>query len=181
MTIQLEHTSDNAHQYNALVEQVYHELRHFARYQRRAFNSGLTLQTTALVHEAYLKLADGNISSAPSSEAHMKALCSRVIRQVLVDYARRSQALKRQIPAQDFPDLHSLLEETSAQLSILDLDAALEQLGEISPRLVQVVEQRFFGGMSSEETAQQLDISRRTVERDWLRAKAWLAKFMKKS
>lgn len=156
-----------------LVPLVYDDLRLLARRQRRRLPAGETLNTTALVHEVYLKLR-GNAGPGWQDRAHFLAVASRAMRQILVDYARRRGAGKRGAGAAVLP-----LDERDAAVArdadrILALDEALEGLGRLDPRLPRIVECRFFGGLTEEETAQALGVSTRTVQRDWLRARAWL-------
>lgn len=149
---------------------VYDELRRLAHLQRRRLAPGQTLETTALVHEAYLKL-----SARPgwNDDNHFYSSAARAMRQILVDYARQRTARKRGggVPASD-------LEEGQAadrqSLQMLALDLALRDLAAVDERLVRVVECRVFAGYSEEETAQTLATSLRTVQREWGRARAWL-------
>ncbi len=153
---------------------VYDELRRLAHAQRRGPSPLHTLNTTALVHEAYLKLM-GAEEVAVNDRAHFLALAARAMRQVLINYARDQRRLKRGGGRRAL----TLLDEHSAREAPIDLllavDGALERLAARNPRLGRVVECRFFGGMSVEETATALDASVRTVERDWARAKLYLA------
>ena len=155
------------------VPVVYDELRRLARRQRSRLRLGQTLGTTALVHETYLKLAD-RLAPDLAERAHLLAIAARAMRQVLVDYARERGALKRgggQVP---LPLDESRLAAQVEAGRLMDLDAALERLAEEAPRLAQVVECRFFAGLSEAETAQALSVSLRTVQRDWLEARSWL-------
>ena len=153
-----------------LVPLVYEDLRRMAHRQLDREGGGHTLQTTALIHEAYLKLAAGGTVSA-SSRAHFLAIAARAMRQVLVDYARRRKAAKRgggviSVTLGDAPQPA----DASAE-DLLALDEALEQL---DPRQRQVIECRFFGGMEEKDIAAALGLSERTVRRDWVKARAWL-------
>ena len=157
-----------------LFAAAYPELRRLARAQLRQHASGSTLHTTALVHEAYLKLFD-QTQLASGDRVKFFGIAARAMRQILVDHYRRAAALKRgggadhldlddqQIPAAMRGDL------------LLALDEALDRLETISPRLATVVESRFFGGMTEEEIAELLGVTDRTVRNDWRKAKAWLA------
>ncbi len=157
--------------HDVLFARVYGELRRLAR-QVRQGRAGETLRTTALVHEAYLKL----IPSAEQqweSRAYFFAVAARAMRQVLVDAARRRQALKRGAGVR----LVSLEEGVPAPArgeELLALDEALVRLGARNQRWVRIVEHRFFAGMTAEETAAVMEISLRTVEREWRAARAWL-------
>ncbi len=158
--------------FDRLFPLVYAELRRAARRQLAREQPGHTLQPTALVHEAYLKLAAAGDPGA-RSRAHFLAVASRAMRQILVDHARRRNALKRS-PQHDAGGALQGRGDEPADLELLHLDAALEGLGNEQPRLRQVVECRFFGGLTEEETADALEVTARTVRRDWVRARAWL-------
>jgi RNA polymerase sigma-70 factor, ECF subfamily len=136
---------------------------------------GHTLQPTALVHEAYLRLARER-KIAWKNRAHFFGACARVMRRVLVDHARRRQARKRaNFASVSFRDLAEPPFTVGAgAVDLLALDRALERLEGLSPRQCQVVEMRFFAGLSIEETAENLGIASRTAKLDWTKAKAWL-------
>jgi RNA polymerase sigma factor (TIGR02999 family) len=158
---------------DTLFPLVYEELKRLARHQLRAGGGTGTLRTTDLVHEAFLKLAPGR-TAAWEGRAHFFGAASRAMRQILVDFARRRGALKRGGGWR----LVSL-DQAGAALSVeLDdlvaLDAALEELDAASPRLRQLVELRFFGGLPAAEVAGMLGVTTRTVERDWLKARLFL-------
>jgi RNA polymerase sigma-70 factor (ECF subfamily) len=151
---------------------VYDELHSLARHYMRREHSGHTLQTTALVNEAYMRLVDYKRMQW-QNRAHFFAVAAQVMRRILVDHARRHN-LKRGRGVQ-----HVSLEETAivgGELSVdfVTLDKAMIELARLDPRKVQVVEMRFFGGLSVEETAEVLKVSPVTVMRDWSTAKAWL-------
>lgn len=156
-----------------LMPLVYEQLREMAHRQLAREYGGRPLQTTALVHEAYLKVVD-NTKVTRRGQSYFFAAAARAMRQVLVDHARRRKADKRGGDMQ----VVSLTEESSAvdafAADVLDLDRALEQLSERNTRHARVVECRFFGGLSIEETAAALEISPRTVKYDWALARAWL-------
>jgi RNA polymerase sigma factor (TIGR02999 family) len=139
----------------------------------RSEGPGHTLQPTALVHELWLKLSGGGPPPV-ASQAHFLGIAARAMRQVLVDHARRRQAGKRgdgRIPArisQVQVGVECDIEE------LIALDDALAKLGELNPRLRELVELRFFGGLTEEEIAATLDVTTRTVQRDWVKARAWL-------
>ncbi len=165
--------SGDAGALDRLVPLIYDELREIAHRQVARERGGLTLQTTALVHEAYLKLAD-DAKVTRRGRAYFFAAAARAMRQVLVDHARQRKAAKRGGGAK----IVTLGEEDASvdayAAELLDLDDALERLAERSPRQVSVIEYRFFAGMSVEETAEVLGVSTRTVESDWAMARAWL-------
>ena len=161
-----------------LFPRVYDELRHIAHRHLGRERGGHTLGTTALVNEAYLKLVD-QTRAQWSDRAHFFAVAARVMRRILVDYARRHQAQKRGGAAQPV----SLGDEAIGNASrvaderadmLLALDEALTRLAELDERLSRVVECRFFGGLTEEETAEALSVTARTVRRDWVKAKVWL-------
>jgi RNA polymerase sigma factor (TIGR02999 family) len=160
--------------FDRLVELVYPELRDVARRQlRRDRRDPQQLDTTGLVHETYLKLVDQARIEARDRH-HFLAVAARAMRQVIVDHARTRQASKRGAGADHLPlDDRYLAVEREAE-HVLAINDALDRLAGVDPRLLQVVECRFFAGYSEQETADALDVSARTVERDWVRAKAWL-------
>jgi RNA polymerase sigma factor (TIGR02999 family) len=163
-----------------LLRAVYAELHRLARTQRRHERSDHTLNTTALVHEAYLRLLGPSYRDF-DSRAHFFGAAARAMRQVLVDHARARQRTKRgggevpvslsALPAEP-ADPAFLTDERAAE--ILDLDAALGRLAALDERQARVVECRYFGGLSVEETAEALGISEPTVKREWRSARAWL-------
>jgi RNA polymerase sigma factor (TIGR02999 family) len=156
---------------------VYGELRQIAAARLRNEREGHTLQPTALVNEAFLKLA-GSPAADVRDRGHFLGIAARAMRQVLVDHARRRGALKRgegvraaTLTGQLFDDNESGGIDAE---DLLALDAALDRLNELDPRLRQVVELRFFAGLNDTETGAVLGVTRRTVQRDWTRARAWL-------
>lgn len=155
-----------------LVPLIYDDLRIIARRHLAREREGHTLNTTALVHEAYLNLAAGEGSWR--DRAHFFAAASRAMRHILVDYARRRRAVKRGGEPLRVPLRPDMTAEAPRTLDLLALDEALTALERKDERLGRVVECRFFGGMKAEETAEALGVSLRTVERDWSRAKAYL-------
>ena len=168
---------------DALLPRVYDELRTLAHARLRR-HRGETLNTTALVHEAFLKLTAGETPSF-ADRAHFFALASRAMRFVLVGYARDRTAQKRGGGTPDLPLDENLAvaadAATTEALDLLHLDAALERLGGVSERLAEVVELRFFGGMEHAEIAEATGRSESTVKRDWRRARAWLYHAMRDS
>jgi len=157
---------------DALVAIVYQELRRVARKCLASQSSDHTLQPTALVHEAYLRLVNAG-SVNWQSRVHFFAVAATIMRQILVDHARKHAAKKRN------GTLTLLLEEgigtaRSRELDLLALDDALQRLALLDPRQSRIVELRFFGGLSIEETAEVVDISPATTKREWATAKLWL-------
>jgi len=167
----------------ALFSLVYRELRILARQQRRRWHGDITLDTTALVHEVYLKLA-GRHQPASRSRAHFFAVAAKAMRHILCNYARDRSRNKRggrvpHIRLEPGEDVVGHLQLTDDQTERLAaLDEALRAFARIAERQAQVVECRFFGGMSIEDTATALGISARTVRRDWIFARAWLRREM---
>jgi len=159
--------------WDRLLPLVYDELRRIARRQLRRQRGDHTLNTTALVHEAYLKLVDP--ARVPyASRAHFFAVASRAMRHVLIDYARKHATAKRGGEWQRVPlDELEISVEARAD-TLLALDEALTHLTQLNERLGRVVECRFFGGLTEAETAEALSITERTVRRDWVKARAWL-------
>ena len=156
-----------------LLPLVYDELRRVARARLRAERPGHTLQATALVHEAYVRLF-GSGAATLRNRTHLFAMAARVMRQILVDHARRKAARKR-----GGIDTIVTLDESipAAQMAVVDLvalDEALTELGTLDPRLARVVELKFFAGLNIQETAEALQVSAATVERDWTVSRAWL-------
>jgi len=156
-----------------LVPLVYQELRQMAHRQLLRESAHATLDTTTLVHETYLKLV-GDRQTPMRNRRYFFGAAARAMRQVLVDAARRRQSLKRGagVRPSTFDDARVAAEDLAAE--VVDLDEALRRLAVDYPRQADVVECRFFGGLDVEETAEALDLSPRTVKRDWALAKAWL-------
>ncbi len=167
----------DASAFDRLVPLVYDDLRGIAHRRLRNERQGHTLSTTALVNEAYLHLVD-QATATWQDRAHFFAVAATVIRQVLIDYARSRGAQKRGGGAVRIPLREELAGEEPRTVELLALDEALTALARHDPRLEQVVECRFFGGMSVRDTAVALDVSERTVERDWSRAKAHLYRML---
>jgi RNA polymerase sigma factor (TIGR02999 family) len=156
-----------------LVPLIYDELRSIARRKLRSERDGHTLTTTALVHEAYLKLVQLDRMQW-QSRAHFFAIAAQAMRHVLVNHALRRKRVKRgsgaaHVPLDEVADL-----PIGEADRILELDAALAKLAELNPRHARVVECRFFGGMSIDETAVALAVSPATTKRDWTLLRAWL-------
>jgi RNA polymerase sigma factor (TIGR02999 family) len=171
---------------SALFPLVYEELSRLAHRQRQKWHGDLTLNTTALVHEAYLKLA-GQHRLPSESRAHFLAVAAKAMRHILCNYARDRRRLKR---GGDLP--HIALEPVGDLLpadfdptadrteTLAALDEALVRLEQVAPRQSRVVECRFFGGMSVDDTAEALRVSPRSVKRDWSFARAWLQREMQR-
>lgn len=158
-----------------LFDLVYHELRRIARSRLVGERADHTLDPTALVHEAFLKMG-GRVPNELQNRAHFLAVAGRAMRQVLVDHARKKGAKKRGGEWQATTLTSGVAGSEVTFDELLGLEAALEELGRIDPRLCQVVEYRFFAGLSEEEIAARLGVTKRTVQRDWVKARAWLHK-----
>lgn len=156
-----------------LVPVVYDELRRIARRQLRNERTGHTLNTTALVHESYLKLAE-QTRAAFKDRIHFLAVASQAMRRILIDYARGHRAARRGGEQQRVDLDDATLAAVEQSESLIALHEALERLEKLDPRQSRVVECRFFGGMTEEETATVLGVTDRTVRRDWIKAKLWL-------
>lgn len=163
--------------FDKLLPLVHDELRRIARRQMSHENPGHTLQATALVNEAYLKLA-GHEGFEWHNRAHFYAVCAQVMRHILIDHARAHARDKRGGGAiQVSLDQATVIADEKAD-EYLALDGALRFLESVDPQKGRIVELRYFGGLTVEETAEVLDISPRTVRREWRRSKAWLYKMI---
>lgn len=171
---------------NELYERIHTELRDRARRQRRRWKGEPSLRTTALAHEAYLKLVAQKEQSW-ESRSHFFAVAAKAMRHILIDRARRKRAQKRggDVPTLSLEGVKERVNrsvavaEEAAEVVVL-LDAALQRLEEEHPRAARGVECRFFAGMTIEETAEALGVSERTVSRDWTHAQPWLYREMKR-
>jgi len=168
-----------------LTPMVYARLRTYARRYTRMERSGATLDGTGLVHEVYLRLIDGTRVEW-RDRMHFFALTAQLMRRILIDAARARTAGKRggkakQMVQGSVADLDRIPNPDSEAAGLCALDDALEELTRIDPRRAKVIELRFFGGLSIEETAGVLDISAQSVMRDWRLARAWLARELRES
>jgi RNA polymerase sigma factor (TIGR02999 family) len=155
-----------------LVPLVYNELRRLAHYYLRRERPDHTLQTTALVHEAYLSL----MKQPPTeleNRAHFFGVCANLMREILVQYARRRNAARRDGGYRQTLDVADAL-PNGRNLDLIALDDALQELAKLDPQQSRIVELRFFGGLSIEETSHVLGISAATVKRHWTTARVWL-------
>lgn len=171
-------TQGNAQALDKLIPIVYQELHRLARNYMRNEREGHSLQPTALVNEAYLRLVDYN-NMQWQDRAHFFAVSAQLMRRILVEHARRKNNLKRGAGV-----THIELDETKFWKSTPDLtviDDALNELAKVDQRKVQVVEMRFFGGLTVEETAEVMKISTITVSREWNTAKAWLHRELRRT
>jgi len=158
-----------------ILPMIYDDLREIARCQQARYGSTPTVQTTELVHEAFIKLRSSAIQNLRSRQ-HLKRVSALVIRHLIIDHARSKLAAKRgsgQAPLSLNEELAGR-DDTVREENVLVVNEALLQLEKTCPRMAEVVTARFFGGYTAEEIAEMLDISVRTVQRDWERARAWL-------
>jgi RNA polymerase sigma factor (TIGR02999 family) len=165
---------------DALLPLVYEELRRLAHFQLQRERQDHTLQTAALVHEAYLRLIGLNPPHW-ESRTHFFAIAAQLMRQILVDYARRHVAVKRGGGACKLSLEEATLVSKQKDVDVLSLDDALKALAKIDPRQSRVVELRFFAGLSLEEISEALEIAPATVQRDWTAARAWLHREISRS
>jgi RNA polymerase sigma factor (TIGR02999 family) len=165
-----------------LLPIVYDELRRVAQRYLRSERTGHTLQSTALVHEAYIRLAQGSPREL-ENRAHFFAVASNLMRQILVDYARSHRAAKRgggeyKVTLTENLPVAAGSREEVGEFDLLALNEAMTGLAKLDPGQARVVELRFFGGLSIEETAAVMNVSPATVKRDWATARAWLHREM---
>ena len=163
-----------------LIPLVYEELHRLARHQMRQERADHTLQATALVHEAYLRLVNQS-DRTWQNRAHFIGVAAQVMRRILVDYARARRTAKREGMLQRVPLEEPLLFTEEQSEELVAMNEALERLAQIDARQSRVVELRFFGGLTVDETAEALGMSSKTVKRDWSMARAWLYREMDKS
>jgi RNA polymerase sigma-70 factor, ECF subfamily len=156
-----------------LIEAVYPELRRIAAHYMQGERAGHTLQPTALVNEAYLELV-GKVDIGWRNRSHFFGVAAQLMRRILVTYARRRKAQKREGKRQRVELTDTLAVAEDRMDEIIAVDAALDRLSEWDPRQAKIVELRFFAGLTEDETAEALGISPRTVKREWTVAKAWL-------
>ena len=161
-----------------LLPVVYDELRTIAHRQLRLERNSETLSTTALVHEAYLRLANDSRVLA-NGRAYFFAAAARAMRQIVVDYARRRKRLKRGAGATMVSLDEAAAMMNGAEIDVLDIERGLGALASVAERPMRVVECRFYGGLSVEDTALALGVTARTVKRDWAFARAWLLDFLR--
>ena len=161
-----------------LMPLVYDELRRLAAHYMRGQPKNHTLQTTALVNEAYLRLVDSN-QVRWQDRAHFFAISAQLMRRILVDFARAKNSRKRGGELQKVELDGAIAVSSEEPTDLVALDEALKALADLSPRQSQIVELRYFGGLNEEEIAEALSISTRTVRRDWSVARAWLFRRMK--
>jgi RNA polymerase sigma-70 factor, ECF subfamily len=170
-----EFSGGDEHALAELMPLLYSELRRLASYYLQRERSNHTLQATALVHEAYLRLVDQKEGGWANRNQFM-AVASQLMRRILVDYSRRHSSAKRGGNAEKVYLEESAVVSKGRAADVVELDDALTRLAELDPEQARLVEMRFFGGLSIEETAGVLGVSPATVKRNWSVAKAWLAR-----
>lgn len=172
--------SGESEAYNTLFSIVYDQLREMARYHLRSgrMNSKQTLSTTGLVHEAYIKLIDYK-ESEWKNRAHFYALASQCMRHILVDLSRKKMAEKRGGKQRNLTLHEDQLSIEEHAEKLIDLNRLIEEMAEFDKRKSQIVEMRFFSGMTLSEISEVLNVSTRTVDREWLKARIWLLNELK--
>lgn len=177
LLIQLRKGEDGV--FDQLYPLIYDELRRIAYMHMNRQRKDHILSRTELVHEAYLKMIDQTRIDF-NDRNHFLAIASRCMRQILIDYARRRDAQKRGGKKRDLTFIDELFEAQDKKArELIDIDEALDRLARLNERLCRVVEMRFFGEMTIEETARALNVSESTVKRDWMKARGWLYKELK--
>ncbi len=169
-------TEGNQQAMEQLLPLVYDELRRLARSYLQRERPGHTLQSTALVHEAYMRLVDQEVTW--QSRAHFFGIAAQMMRRILVDHARTRNAAKRGDGAERVTLDEGLVAAAERDVNVLALDEALTRLAQLDEQQSKIVELRFFAGLSIEDTSELLKISPATVKRDWAMAKAWLYREM---
>jgi len=169
----IDHQQGNREAFDRLMPLVYEDLKRLARGRLRGAPAGQTLNTSALIHEAYIRLVD-QTAVEWQGRAHFFAVAARAMRLILVDYARERSAQKRGGGERPLPLDESRISADEQAGQIVALGDALVELEQLDARLARVVECRFFAGMTEEETAEALAMSVRSVQRNWFRARAWL-------
>lgn len=166
--------------YNTLFSVVYDQLREIAHHQlrKRSFKNNQTISKTALVHEVYLKLADYKEINW-KDRAHFYAVASRCMRQILVDYSRKKTAGKRGDEGQNITLKEDQIDVQQHAEKLIEVNNLIDTLAEFDERKSKVVEMRFFAGMTAQEISEVLNVSTRTIDRDWLKARTWILKELK--
>lgn len=180
LTLLLQDLTDGKIKSDELMPQIYRELHVLARVQRRRFAPGETLNTTALVHEAYLKLVDHSHQTW-EARSHFFSVAAKAMRSILVDYAKMQKAAKRGGNKRPVTYQDHLISSDEQAEEVLYLDEALTQLEKVARRQSKVVELRFFCGFTIEETADLMSVSPATVKRDWNLARSWLYREIRKA
>jgi len=177
LLVDIKNGSQNA--YNQLFPLVYKELKRLAHCKINKEYSSITLSSTSLVHEVYLKMIDQTRILA-SDKSHFLAISAQCMRQILVDHARKKNTEKRGGDPSDLTYVDELLNKDQKTEEIINIDQKLDELEKLNKRLADVVVMRFFGRLTLDATAEALDVSISTVKRDWAKARGWLYKELKK-
>ncbi len=165
--------------YEKLYPLIYDELKQLAHRHMKHQRADHTLSKTELVHEVYLKMVDQTTINF-SDKSHFLAISSRCMRQILIDHARKKHAQKRGGKDKDLTYIDEIFSRQKKNAKeLIDIDNALNELEQLNERLAKIVEMRFFGEMTIEDTAEALNISKSTVKRDWMKARGWLYKELK--
>lgn len=171
---------DSKEAYDQLFPLVYDRLRDIACRRMKRERKNHTLTKTELVHETYLRLL-GQTEIDWKDRAHFFAISSRCMRRILIDHARKKKAEKRHSSRTETTFIDEIMKAEHQAEDLLNLDTAMKRLSKLNERLVEVVEYRYFGEMSLEDTAEVMDVSISTVKRDWVKARGWLYKELKKA
>lgn len=164
--------------YNQLFPLIYEELKKLAFSKLKKEHSDITISKTELVHEVYIKMINQDAVEFENRN-HFLAIASRCMRQILIDHARKRKAKKRGGEKKDVTYIDEILKVQEEAAKLVDIDQKIEELSELNERLAKIVEMRFFGEMTMSAIADVLDISERTVKRDWAKARGWLYKELK--
>ncbi len=164
--------------YDELFPLIYDELKKLAFSKLQQERNDITISKTELVHEVYIKMINQDTLEFKSKN-HFMAIASRCMRQILIDHARKRQANKRGGEKEDFTYIDELLKVEEQAEKLIDIDKKIDELSDLNKRLSQIVEMRFFGEMTISAIADVLDLSERTVKRDWAKARGWLYKELK--
>lgn len=169
----------NKEVYEELFPLIYQELKRIAYSKIQQEHNNISITGTELVHEVYMKMVDQTRIEAQDKN-HFMAIAARCMRQILVDHARKRKAEKRGGDQENLTYIDQLLKAHRESEEIIDLDNKLEELSQLNERMADVVTLRFFGQMTVHATANALGVSKRTVKRDWAKARGWLYKELKK-
>lgn len=164
--------------YNTLFPLIYEELKTLAFRKLQREQNDITISKTELVHEVYIKMINQEKVEF-ENRSHFMAIASRCMRQILIDHARKKKAKKRGGDKQDLTYIDELLKIEEQTDKLIDIDKKIKELAELNERLANIVEMRFFGEMKINAIADVLDLSERTVKRDWAKARGWLYKELK--
>ena len=171
----LNEVQDSEQAYDELFPLIYQELKQLAFSNLQSESNDITISKTELVHEVYLKMINQEMVEFENRN-HFLAIASRCMRQILIDHARKRKAKKRGGDKETLTYIDQLFKVDEQAGEMMDLDQKIDELGELNERLAKIVEMRFFGEMKIAEIADVLEVSERTVKRDWAKARGWLYK-----